>query len=103
MGLSNIRIAITIIATLTAIIFIILAYIFPEHSIVILTIETILLPTIYIVGNHYAEDLIERRYMRIIQFIKKESSELNEKYIKQIGLNNRIQAELKALKNGKEK
>lgn len=95
MSLTNIRVAITLIATLTAIVFIILINIFPEQSLMILTIETLLLPTIYIIGNYYAEDLIENRYRKIIEFITKVSKDLNERYINEKLLNVELKRDLK--------
>jgi len=80
MNLVTIRVLITIMATFTAITFIALSYIFPEHSVFILTIEVILLPTLYIIGNYFAESLIEKEYVKIIDYISDKSEQLNERY-----------------------
>ncbi len=98
MEITNIRVLITVIATLTAIFFIILSYLLPKDAILILTIEVILLPTIYIVGNYYAESLIRRRYGKIIEFASKEADELKEKYINEKILNIRLKSELNRIK-----
>jgi hypothetical protein len=59
MKITNLRVSIIIIATLTAINFTILDYLRPRHSQLVLTIEIILLPVIYIIGNYYIEELIK--------------------------------------------
>ena len=66
MGLLSIRIGATIIATIIAIIFAILSYSLKELSGLILTIEVILLPAIYIVGNYCAEHLIREKFDELL-------------------------------------
>lgn len=94
MDLIGIRVMITIFATLTAVIFIGLIYIFPEESVFILTIETILLPTIYIIGNYYAENLIQKQNEIILNSILDEADKLQEKYNKERLFNIRLKMEL---------
>ena len=60
MELKTLRVFITLLATLTAIIFILLSFQFSEYSVLILTIEVILLPSIYIIGYYFIEDKIEQ-------------------------------------------
>ena len=103
MDLIKIRIIITILATITAIIFILLNSIFPEYSVLILTIETIILPTIYIIGNYYAENVIQKQNEQIIQSIIIKIDDLTKKYIKERMHSMKLEAALKYIKkNGKE-
>jgi len=92
------RVIITYIATFTAILFITLSYLFQNYSVLILTIEVILLPSIYIIGNYYIESLLERKYRQELDFISKKADELNEKYNKQRFLNLELRL---SKKNGK--
>ena len=102
-NLTQIRVIITIMATLLAIIFILLTSLFPNYSNLILTIEVILLPSIYIIGNYYAENLIEERNKELLSHISSESEKLQEKYIKEKLHNIQLEAELKYLKDNDEK
>ena len=104
MDLINIRVIITILATLTAIIFILLTFIFPEYSKLILTIEVIILPTIYIIGNYYAENIIQKRNEQIIRNITMKADDLSKKYINERTYNIKLETALEYIqKNGKEK
>ena len=98
MILIHIRIVITLIATVTAIIFILFSYIFPEYAIQILTIEVILLPSIYIIGNYYAEHLIEERYRKELIYVDNLINELNRKLFNQEILIYKYKGEIKRLK-----
>jgi len=62
MKLLGSRILVTILATLTAVIFIIFSNLYPDKSIIFLSIEVILLPAIYIIGNYCAENSIKKEY-----------------------------------------
>ena len=91
----NIRILITIIATIIAIDFAILIYVFPQHSSILLTIEIILLPVIYIVGNYYIEELIKKQYEKEFASIEEKAIELGDRYLKEKYLNNMLKLRLK--------
>ena len=89
MRLVQIRVIVTLIATFVAISFAILAYTFPKDSSLILTIEVILLPAIYVVGNYLAEYLIGVmhreelfKYQEDLDDLDNLVSSLNEKYLK---------------------
>lgn len=103
MDLTNLRVLVTIFATMTAIIFILMSYVFPNYSVLVLTIEVILLPAIYIVGNYYVEHLLERKYNQEIDFLSVQTNQLNEKYNNQRLLNIELKAALKYYKNAKNK
>jgi hypothetical protein len=87
MEIFHIRILITIIATIVAIDSAILVYILPNHSGIILTIEVILLPVLYIIGNYYVEEILKKQYEEDISIIEKEANDLKDKYLKQKYLN----------------
>lgn len=95
MEIIYIRVLIIIIATTIAIDFAILAYALPQHSSLILTIEIILLPVIYIIGNYYIEELIKEEYEKEISVINEKSIQLGDKYLKQKYLNNILKSKLK--------
>jgi len=104
MKLANSKMIITTIATMTAIIFIALSYNFPKHSIFILTIEVILLPTIYIVGNYHIESLLKKEHQSELNNILHFTNILEEKYNNERLLNTKLKKELEFMKkNGKEK
>jgi hypothetical protein len=81
------RIFITVIAAIIAIDFAILVYIFPQHSPILLTIEVILLPSIYIIGNYYVEESIKKQYEETISSIQQDATKLKDRYLKQKYLN----------------
>ncbi len=97
MKLEDARITITLTATLTAILFIILSYLLPKHAVLILTIEIILLPSIYIIGNYYAERLMKEEYLKTINFISDRANNLQEKYTKEKFHSIRLEEQLKYL------
>ena len=101
MILTHIRVSITLIATTTAIIFILLSYLFPDYAILILTIEVILLPSIYITGNYYAEHLIEKKYKKEIIHVTNLINKLNSKLYNKDSLIYKYKEELKWMKNKK--
>lgn len=98
MEIIHIRVLIIILATTIAIDSAILAYILPQHSSIILTIEIILLPLIYIVGNYCIEELIKKQYEKIILTIQEEADKLRDKYLKEKYLNKDIKNEKKKRK-----
>ncbi len=98
MEIIRIRVLIIIIATTIAIDFTILAYLLPQHSSIILTVEIILLPIIYIIGNYYIEELIKKQYEEEISSIQEEAIKLKDKYLKEKYLNKNIKDEKKQRK-----
>lgn len=98
MELVALRVIITILATLTALIFISLVYLFPEISVFLLTIEVLLLPTVYIVGNYIAEHLMEKRHNMTIGYISSQTDSLQEKYNKARLLNVKLEEEVRYLR-----
>ncbi len=96
------KICVTIIATLTAILFIVLAYIYKEHATLFLSVEVILLPSIYIIGNAIAEKLIKDEYEGLLDIFNEQASILNERNFKLTIMNEKLKYEIKLLKkNGK--
>lgn len=81
MSLLNLRVRVAIIATMTAIVFISLSYLLPSAAVFVLSIEVILLPTIYIIGNYYAEHLIEEDAGEIITELDIKAEELNKRNV----------------------
>jgi phage-related minor tail protein len=79
MKVINIRNSVTIIATLVAVLFIIASDLLQIYSALILSIEVILLPGIYIVGNTYIEEAIRNEYNKTIANMQKELKEKSEK------------------------
>lgn len=82
MEIMRMRIVVTLIATVISIVFIIFTYIFPLYAAMLLSIEVVFLPTVYIVGNLYIEKQIETYYREKISTIIVETVELNRKYYK---------------------
>lgn len=80
MNTFKLRIYMTIIPTITAILFIILSFLFPDLAMMILSVEIVLLPSIYIVWNECTEQLLSREYKRKINEIRESTEELTEKY-----------------------
>ena len=97
MNLIGVRIVITLVATFTAIVFIFLSYLFPRDSVFILTVEVILLPTIYIVGNYFAEFLMESEKKKVLGYMFNEVNNLGEKYNKERSLRLRAENKLRGL------
>jgi hypothetical protein len=82
MRLLSIRLYITAAATLLAIAFTIVADLLPAKAQLLFSIEIIILPAIYIIGNLYAEEKIEREYKQAVMRMREEVRELNHKYYK---------------------
>ena len=61
----------------------------------LLTIEIILLPVIYIVGNYYIEELIKKQYEKEFASIEEKAIELGDRYLKEKYLNNMLKLRLK--------
>ena len=87
MGLLQLRVCVTAIATMTAIVFIMLSYIFKEEATLILSIEVILLPSIYIIGNYFIEHIIKEEFREQLSIVSDEVDELKDKYVEQLLIN----------------
>tara|TARA_Y100000310_G_C20627284_1_gene786642 strand:- start:1295 stop:1636 length:342 start_codon:yes stop_codon:yes gene_type:complete len=94
MGITEIRILITSVATLTAILFILLSFIFPSYAVLVLSIEVILLPSIYIVGNLIIESLLEEKYTKIVTNMQSSFDNLDNKYFEERTLNEKLKYKL---------
>ncbi len=103
MKLINLRVLVSLLATLTAIIFILLSFLYPNYAILCLTIEAVLLPAIYIVGNYYTEDYIKRQSDSEFTDLAQSSDKLEEKYINELINNVQLETELHYIKNGNKK
>jgi len=79
---SRARSVITIIATFIAIVFIVLTYWYSEHSLFWFSMEVVLLPSVYIIGNYHIEQEIERSYHRQMIILEKSFSEVSRKLYK---------------------
>jgi c-di-AMP phosphodiesterase-like protein len=90
MELIHLRSLINVLAMLVGIIASILVFSFPSYSSLIFTIEVIVLPTIYIVGNAYIEDKITGEYQDIISNISKDAEIIKQKYIETAFLNKEL-------------
>jgi len=77
MKVLSIRVWVTILATLTALIFIGLSYTYSDDSILWLSMEIIILPSIYIIGNYCAEELIKKEYSNLMRGLEEKTEELN--------------------------
>lgn len=98
MKLIQTKVFVTIIATLMAILFTILAYRFPQDASLYLTIEVILLPAIYIIGNYYAEHILQEQNKQDWDDATEFTEELYQKYLNEYFLRKTIETKLK---NGK--
>ena len=90
---------IAIIATLTAIVSLILINILDKkYSTLILGIEVILLPAIYIIGNLYSEEKIKKEKDESHAIIDQQVEELKDKYIETLFENQNLKFENQILK-----
>lgn len=80
MRTDRIKIATTVSATLTAILFIILVKLFPKWAITLLAAELVLLPSIYIIGSTVAEGAIKKNYEDKLEALLSKSENLQQKY-----------------------
>ena len=95
MDLVQLKTLINILATFMGIIVIVLIYGFPQHAILILSLEVIILPTIYIIGNSYIEERIKEKYQQIISDISDDTEKLKERYVEQVLKNQELKIRLK--------
>lgn len=68
----------TILATLTALLSIVLINKFPDSAITYLSIEVIILPAIYIIGNYCAENSIKKEYSDLMNSLEKRTEDLQD-------------------------
>ena len=80
MGVIKIRIVVNVIATVVGISFIVLAELWKQYTTMLFSIELIVLPSIYVIGNIVAEQILEDCYMAELSQITTKTEELNEKY-----------------------
>lgn len=99
MRVIHLRAVVTLIATLTAVNFIILSYLFPKHSVVFLSIEVVLLPAVYIIGNYYIEYLIKEEDKELIENLSSKVEGLEQELANQIMVNQDLKNENKHLNN----
>lgn len=103
MQLIHLRSIINILATLVGILAVILVFFLPDYSVLIFSLEVILLPTIYIVGNVYIEEKIKEEYEQIISSIGNDSKYLKEQLLSEIFKVQNLKSKLneRNLKNGR--
>lgn len=80
MSLISIKNLITLFATALALVCIVFSYIFPQHAVLILSIEILLLPSIYIIGNTYTEEEIKKNYESTISEIENDMERLEREH-----------------------
>lgn len=83
MRLVTVKLWIAAIATCVGILFVVLTDLLPGRAPMLLGIEVLVLPTIYIVGNIVAEQKIEEEYATTIDAMTYQMSVLNDKYYKE--------------------
>ena len=96
MELAKLHVLVTVTATLVGIIFLILNQLFSYSTSLWVSIELMLLPAIYIIGNLYAEKLIIDKSIKGLSFISRKFYELDQKYYKQVLLNERLRGKLRS-------
>ena len=94
MKTAKIRIITNILATIIGIIFVILTFYLKRISILLLSIEVILLPTIYIISNIYVEEYIKEGYNKLYDEVVKDTTSLSKKLHRRELENERLKAEL---------
>ena len=82
MKILGVRIVTTIMATLTAALSIILINVYETQAIIIFSIEVILLPAIYIIGNYCAENSIKKEYEDLMKSLTKQTEKLKDDFDK---------------------
>lgn len=65
---------------LISILAVILSYLFQQYSVLILSVQAVLLTMVYSVGNIYIENRIKEDYEGVIDEISEKASKLNNKY-----------------------
>ena len=100
MKTAKIRIITNILATIIGIIFVILTFYLKRISILLLSIEVILLPTIYIISNIYVEEYIKEGYNKLYDEVVKDTTSLSKKLHRRELENERLKYEIRLLKRG---
>jgi len=72
----------TAIASLTAIVFILLTSMVPQYAVLWLSIEVVLLPSVYVIGSIVIERVLRRTHEDALRILYRNSKALNEKYTK---------------------
>jgi hypothetical protein len=80
MKITKLRTYTNIIATSIGIAFVILTYYLKSVATLLLSIEVILLPSVYIISNLHIEDYLIQKYNFIINKITKNTYEMDEKF-----------------------
>jgi len=103
MELVNSRTLMNILATIVGVLAIILIAIFPNQAPIIFSIEVIILPTIYIIGNSYIEEKIKQEYQNLVSDISEDSERLKQRYINAMFVNQELHLKLnqKRKQNGR--
>lgn len=83
MKILSIRVWVTIIATFTAVLFIALSFIYPDKSVLWLSLEVVILPAIYIIGNYYAEELIKQEYSKLMEDLEENTEKINQELVEE--------------------
>lgn len=78
MRILGVRIWITTLATLTAVIALILVNVYPTKAPIFFGIEVLLLPAIYIVGNYCIENSIKKEYLVDMENLTKKTEKLQD-------------------------
>jgi len=78
MQLVNARALLGALLGTTALSVVILSYAYPQHTILILGAQAVILTTIYSIGNNYVEHNIRRDYEEEIETISYETRKLND-------------------------
>lgn len=106
MQLIHLRAVINILAMLIGVIAVALVFFFPDYSVLIFSMEVLILPTIYIVGNAYIEEKIKEEYNQIISSINSDNESVERNYHGVVLLNRDLMnknRELKAKLNQRRK
>ncbi len=88
-----VRIYIIMIASIAAILFMMLSFFIPKWSSLILGIQIILIPSIYIIGHEIIEYMTKEEYSSTLEEINAYAQDLNKKYIEEKVLNKELHKE----------
>lgn len=86
------------VATVAAILFMIFSFFLPRYSNLVLGIQIILIPSIYIIGHEIIEYMTKEEYSSTLEEINAYAQNLNEKYVEQKTLNKQLRNEIERLK-----
>lgn len=99
MELVNLRTLMNVLATIVGILAIVLIAFFPNQATFIFSLEVIILPTIYIIGNSYIEEKIKEEYQNIVSNINEDAEALKQRYIETAFLNQELSLRLNQQNN----